>query len=114
MWHANFRHQISRLSAERYREMDIEFVHFPPFRRFLLVKASLSMAFSSEQNNNNFTARAANAQWKKCFKAVCFLGVQMTILRTGGPPITRKSLTRFPLPQFLAYIGASKEPSITI
>ena len=29
------------------------------------------MAFSSEQNNNNFTARAANAQWKKYFKAVC-------------------------------------------
>ena len=29
------------------------------------------MAFSSEQNNNNFTARAANAQWEKYFKAVC-------------------------------------------
>ena len=32
------------------------------------------MAFSSEQNNNNFTARAANAQWKKYFKAVCCFG----------------------------------------
>jgi len=26
------------------------------------------------------------------------------ILSTGGPPLTRKSLTRFPLPRFLAYV----------
>ena len=26
---------------------------------------------------------------------------------TGGPPLTRKSLTRFPLPRFLAYVRAS-------
>ena len=28
----------------------------------------------------------------------------MLILYTGGPPLTRKSLTRFPLPRFLAYV----------
>jgi hypothetical protein len=27
--------------------------------------------------------------------------------RTGGPPLTQKSLTRFPLPRFLAYVRAS-------
>ena len=26
---------------------------------------------------------------------------------TGGPPLTRKSLTRFPLPRFLAYVRVS-------
>ena len=26
---------------------------------------------------------------------------------TGGPPLTQKSLTRFPLPWFLAYVRAS-------
>ena len=26
---------------------------------------------------------------------------------TGGPPLTRKSLTMFPLPQLLAYVRAS-------
>ena len=28
---------------------------------------------------------------------------------TGCPPLTQKSLTRFPLPQFLAYVHASGE-----
>ena len=28
---------------------------------------------------------------------------------TGGLPLTRKSLTRFPLPRFLAYVRASGE-----
>ena len=27
---------------------------------------------------------------------------------TGGPPVTRKSLTRFPLPGFLAYVHAKR------
>ena len=27
---------------------------------------------------------------------------------TGGPPLTQKSLTRFPLPWFLAYVRASR------
>ena len=26
---------------------------------------------------------------------------------TGGPPLTQKSLTRFPLPRFLAYVRVS-------
>ena len=26
---------------------------------------------------------------------------------TGGPPLTQKSLTRFPLPRFLAYVRLS-------
>ena len=29
------------------------------------------------------------------------------LYNTGGPPLTRKSLTRFPLPQFLAYVRVS-------
>ena len=29
------------------------------------------------------------------------------IITTGGPPLTRKSLTRFPLPWFLAYVHVS-------
>ena len=28
-------------------------------------------------------------------------------ITTGGPPLTRKSLTRFPLPRFLAYVCVS-------
>ena len=28
-------------------------------------------------------------------------------LNTGGPPLTQKSLTRFPLPRFLAYVCVS-------
>ena len=33
-----------------------------------------------------------------------FLALSIT---TGGPPLTRKSLTQFPLPWFLAYVRAS-------
>ena len=33
--------------------------------------------------------------------------------RTGGPPLTRKSLTRFPLTQFLSYIGVSGGISVS-
>ena len=33
--------------------------------------------------------------------------LQETSEHTGGPPLTRKSLTRFPLTQFLAYVRAS-------
>ena len=29
------------------------------------------------------------------------------VVSTGGPPLTRKSLTRFPLPRFLAYVRVS-------
>ena len=34
-------------------------------------------------------------------------------VHTGGPPLTRKSLTRFPLPQFLAYVPVSGGISVT-
>ena len=32
---------------------------------------------------------------------------------TGGPPLTRKSLTRFPLPRFLAYVRVSGGISVS-
>ena len=32
---------------------------------------------------------------------------------TGGPPLTQKSLTRFPLPRFLAYVRASGGISVS-
>ena len=34
---------------------------------------------------------------------------QTKIYNTGGPPLTRKSLTLFPLPRFLAYVRVSGE-----
>ena len=34
----------------------------------------------------------------------------LDIQDTGGPPLTRKSLTRFPLPRFLAYVLVSVGP----
>ena len=50
------------------------------------------MAFSSEQNNNNFTARAANAQWEKYFKAVCcFWSPNDTFERVTGRQELHKS-----------------------
>jgi len=33
---------------------------------------------------------------------------------TGGPPLTRKSVTRFPLPRFLAYVRASRGLSVSL
>ena len=33
--------------------------------------------------------------------------IPITSFNTGGPPLTRKSLTQFPLPRFLAYVCAS-------
>ena len=32
---------------------------------------------------------------------------------TGGPPLTQKPLTRFPLPRFLAYVRASGDFSVS-
>ena len=32
---------------------------------------------------------------------------------TGGPPLTRKSLTRFPLTRFLAYVRVSEGISVS-
>ena len=34
-------------------------------------------------------------------------------LSTGGPPLTRKSLTQFPLPRFLAYVHVSGGISVS-
>ena len=34
-------------------------------------------------------------------------------LPTGGPPLTQKSLTRFPLPRFLAYVHVSGGISVS-
>ena len=39
---------------------------------------------------------------------------EYTRLTTGGPPLTQKSLRRFPLPHFLAYVRASGGFSQTI
>ena len=49
------------------------------------------------------------------FLLVCYFSPQTTVgskpfqgfLNTGGPPLTRKSLTRFPLSRFLAYVCVS-------
>ena len=35
------------------------------------------------------------------------------VKHTGGPPLTQKSLTRFPLPQFLAYVRVSGGISVS-
>ena len=37
----------------------------------------------------------------------CQLSKHKQLGSTGGPPLTRKSLTRFPIPRFLAYVRVS-------
>ena len=47
---------------------------------------------------------------QKCFVLFSFhLQILHTKVGTGGPPLTRKSLTRFPLTRFLAYVRVSGE-----
>ena len=41
------------------------------------------------------------ARWKKLLVSI------LSSQHAGGPPLTQNSLTRFPLPRFLAYIHAS-------
>ena len=36
-----------------------------------------------------------------------FMNLHFPDVRTGGPPLTQKPLTRFPLPRLLAYVLAS-------
>ena len=40
-------------------------------------------------------------------------GYIIWFVNTGGPPLTRKSLTRFPLPRFFAYVRVSGGISIS-
>ena len=42
-----------------------------------------------------------------------FKGKSMVNLYTGGPPLTRKSLTRFTLTRFLAYVRVSGGISVS-
>ena len=80
MWHANFRHQISRLSAERYREMDIEFVHFPPFRRFLLVKPALVWHLAQNRTTTTLQLEQQMHSGKNISWQFLFFGVHMALL----------------------------------
>ena len=47
--------------------------------------------------------------WMKDFRKQPVQGAAYT----GGPPLTRKSLTRFPLPRFLAYVRVSGGISVS-
>ena len=49
--------------------------------------------------------------WKKMY--VCIFARYLWNIHTGGPPLTRKSLTRFPLPWFLAYVRVSGGISVS-
>ena len=41
------------------------------------------------------------------------LTIMLTNISTGGPPLTQKSLTRFPLTRFLAYVRVSGGISVS-
>ena len=49
--------------------------------------------------------------WTKNYRSI--LQASILIQCTGGPPLTRKSLKRFPLPRFLAYVRVSGGISVS-
>ena len=59
---------------------------------------------------NSFPALKPSIRLNQIGQGWIFLLFNLLILiylNTGGPPLTWKSLTRFPLPRFLAYVPAS-------
>ena len=56
-----------------------------------------------------FVPNSENSYLNRFFSLTTYV----TIVDTGGPPLTRKSLTRFPLPRFLAYVRVSGGISVS-
>ena len=48
-----------------------------------------------------------------CHLPLLYYCATWCVAHTGGPPLTRKSLTRFPLPRFLAYVPVSGGLSVS-
>ena len=76
------------------------------------MRAGFLLSYPSRQGNRESEGECR--RWKKAgFTAdpkltSCSKNKIKTYIKcTGGPPHTRKSLTQFPLPWFLAYVPAS-------
>ena len=56
-----------------------------------------------------FVNDSVGKTWRELVEYIInkFILVEFNLCTTGGPPLKQKSLTRFPLPQFLAYVRAS-------
>ena len=50
---------------------------------------------------------------KKCVSIWKIESLRFVVKNTGGPPLTQKSLTRFQLPRFLAYVHVSGGISVS-
>ena len=64
--------------------------------------AAISEIILAKTVSQNYACPSANFE-KKLSK----------ITNTGGPPLTRKSLTRFPLPRFFAHVRVSGGISVS-
>ena len=53
-----------------------------------------------------------HGRWSQCILWV-YTAQTVNVVNTGGPPLTRKSLTRFPLPCCLAYVRVSGGISVS-